>query len=219
MRPKVPSVKGTARTDVDRFILAALEAKQLALSPEADRPTLVRRVCFDLTGLPPTVPEIEQFLADKSPDAYEKMLDRYLASPRHYGERWGKVWLDAAGYADSNGYFNADSDRPLAWKYRDYVIASVNADKPYDAFVREQLAGDEARGLPRPGGDVTPAMVEGAHRHAFPAERTRRHGRERRQPGRSPHRPIHGPGRQRPERHELSARRDGTVRPLPRSQV
>jgi Protein of unknown function (DUF1553)/Protein of unknown function (DUF1549) len=158
LRPQVPAVRGAARTDVDRFILAALEAKGLALKPEADRPTLVRRVAFDLTGLPPTVAEMDDFLADKSPDAYERMVERYLASPR-YGERWGKYWLDAAGYADSNGYFSADSDRPLAWRYRDYVVRSFNADKPYDRFVREQLAGDELVGY-TPGGDVTPAMVE-----------------------------------------------------------
>ena len=158
VRPKVPEVKGAARTAVDQFILAALEAKHLSLTPEADRATLIRRVCFDLTGLPPTMGEIDAFLGDKAPDAYEKMVDRYLASP-HYGERFGKIWLDAAGYADSNGYFNADSDRPLAWKYRDYVVRSFNADMPYDLFVREQLAGDELAGY-TPGGDVTPAMVE-----------------------------------------------------------
>src|SRR4029078_1479194 len=90
-RARVPEVRGTARTDVDRFILAALEAKQLTLNPEADRATLIRRVAFDLTGLPPTVAEIDAYLADKAPDAYEKMIDRYLASP-HYGERWGKFW-------------------------------------------------------------------------------------------------------------------------------
>jgi hypothetical protein len=158
VRPEVPDVKGKVRTDVDRFILAALEAKGLSLGPEADRATLIRRVSFDLTGLPPTVAEIEAFLADQSPDAYEKMVDRYLASP-HFGERWGKFWLDAAGYADSNGYFNADSDRPLAWKYRDWVIKALNEDKPYDQFVREQIAGDELAGY-APGGDVTPAMAE-----------------------------------------------------------
>ena len=158
VRPPVPDTKGTARTDVDRFILAALDAKRLALNPEADRATLVRRVCFDLTGLPPTVAEVDRFITDKAPNAYEQMVDRYLASP-HYGERWGKFWLDAAGYADSNGYFNADSDRPLAWKYRDYVIKSFNADKPYDQFVKEQIAGDELVGY-TPGGDVTPEMVE-----------------------------------------------------------
>src|SRR5207302_2476688 len=84
----------------------------------------------------------DAFLADSYPDAFERLIERYLASP-HYGERWGKFWLDAAGYADSNGYFNADSDRPLAYKYRDYVIRSLNEDKPYDRFVKEQLAGDE----------------------------------------------------------------------------
>jgi Protein of unknown function (DUF1553)/Protein of unknown function (DUF1549) len=158
VRPNVPEVTGTARTDVDRFILAALEAKRLTLNPEADRLTLIRRVSFDLTGLPPAIAEIDAFLADRSPNAYEKMVDRYLASS-HYGERWGKVWLDAAGYADSNGYFNADSDRPLAWRYRDYVIRSFNADKPYDQFVKAQLAGDELVGF-TPDGDVTPEMVE-----------------------------------------------------------
>jgi hypothetical protein len=138
--------------------LAALEAKHLSSNPEADRPTLIRRVCFDLTGLPPSAVEIDAFLADSTANAYEKMVDRYLES-YHYGERWGKHWLDAAGYADSNGYFNADSDRPLAWRYRDYVIQSFNADKPYDRFVREQLAGDEIVGF-IPGGDVGPEMVE-----------------------------------------------------------
>lgn len=158
VRPTPPEVRGSARNDLDRFILATLEAKKLGLNPEADRTTLIRRVCFDLTGLPPTFAEIEMYLNDKSPDAYEKMVDRYLASP-HYGERWGKHWLDAAGYADSNGYFNADSDRPLAWRYRDYVVKAFNADKPCDRFVKEQLAGDE---LVRyaPTGDVTPDMVE-----------------------------------------------------------
>jgi hypothetical protein len=146
------------RTALDRFVLAALEARSLSLAPEADRTTLVRRVSFDLTGLPPAPADVSAFLADTSPDAYERMVERYLASP-HYGERWGKYWLDAAGYADSNGYFSADSDRPLAWKYRDYVIRSLNADKPYDRYVREQLAGDELAGY-QPDGDVTPAMVE-----------------------------------------------------------
>jgi hypothetical protein len=160
VRPAVPSVRRAdlARTPIDRFMLAALDAKSLALSPEADRATLVRRVSFDLTGLPPAPAEVDAFVADRSADAYERMVDRYLASPA-YGERWGKYWLDAAGYADSNGYFNADSDRPLAWKYRDYVIRSFNADKPYDRFVQEQLAGDEMAGY-KPGGEVTPAMAE-----------------------------------------------------------
>jgi hypothetical protein len=146
------------KTDIDRFIMAELEKKNLSLNSEADRSTLLRRVSFDLTGLPPTLAELEAFLADSAPDAYERMVDRYLASP-HYGERWGKHWLDSAGYAESNGYFNADSDRPLAYRYRDYVIRSLNADKPYDRFVHEQLAGDEIAGY-EPGGDVAPAMLD-----------------------------------------------------------
>jgi Protein of unknown function (DUF1553)/Protein of unknown function (DUF1549) len=157
-RPKIPDVRGACSTNVDRFILAALEAKQLAFNAEADRPNLVRRVAFDLTGLPPTPAEIDTFVTDKAPGAYERMLDRYLASP-HYGERWGKHWLDAAGYAESNGYFSADSDRPLAWRYRDYVIKSFNAGKPFDQFVREQIAGDELVHF-KPGADVTPAIVD-----------------------------------------------------------
>jgi len=156
--PRPPTVGGIARTAVDRFILASLEAKGLTFSLEAERTVLIRRVSFDLTGLPPTPAEIDAFVADKAANAYERMLDGYLASP-HYGERWGKHWLDAAGYAESNGYFSADTDRPLAWRYRDYVIRSLNGDKPYDRFVAEQLAGDELAGF-RPGGDVTPDMTE-----------------------------------------------------------
>ncbi len=157
-RPQVPDVHDEWRTDVDRFIVAALSAKKLALNPEADRATLIRRVSFDLTGLPPSPAELAAFESDKSPNAYAKMVDHFLASPQ-YGERWGKHWLDAAGYADSNGYFNADSDRPQAWRYRDFVIRSFNADKPYDRFVREQIAGDEMVHY-KPSGDVTPDMVE-----------------------------------------------------------
>ncbi len=157
-RPRLPAVRGSARTAIDRFILASLEAKGLTLSPEADRLVLIRRVSFDLTGLPPSLADIDHFLSDKAADAYERMVERHLASP-HYGERWGKYWLDTAGYAESNGYFNADSDRPLAWRYRDYVIRAFNQDKPYDRFVTEQLAGDELAGF-RPDGDITPAMAE-----------------------------------------------------------
>ena len=122
-RPALPVVRRPARsrTAIDHFILAALEKKGLALNPEADRATLVRRVSFDLTGLPLSPAEIDAFQTDGSPAAYEALVERYLASP-HYGERWGKYWLDAAGYADSNGYFDADSDRPLAYRYRDYII-------------------------------------------------------------------------------------------------
>jgi hypothetical protein len=157
--PAVPHAQQAGlRNAIDHFIAHALEAKGLTLSPEADRATLLRRIAFDLTGLPPTPAASDAFLADTAPDAYERAVERYLASPQ-YGECWGKYWLDAAGYADSNGYFSADSDRPLAWKYRDWVIRSFNADKPFDRFVREQLAGDELCGYTT-GGDVTPEMAE-----------------------------------------------------------
>src|SRR5687768_1500640 len=153
-KPSPPEVQGAdrIRRDVDRFILAALESRKLSLGPEADRATLIRRVCFDLTGLPPTPAEVDQFVADPAPDAYERMVERYLASPR-YGERWGQYWLDAAGYADSSGYFSNERDRPLAYRYRDYVIDSFNRDLPFDRFVREQLAGDELTDF-RPGGEA-----------------------------------------------------------------
>src|SRR5205823_4810004 len=156
----LPSVRDASRVsnEVDLFLQSALERERLSIGPEADRPTLVRRVSFDLTGLPPTAAEIEAFVTDAAPDAYARMIERYLASP-HYGERWGKYWLDAAGYADSNGYFNADSDRPLAYRYRDYVIRAFNEDKPYDRFVQEQLAGDELAGY-GPDSDVTGPTVE-----------------------------------------------------------
>lgn len=158
-RPAVPAVKQSGlRNEIDPFIVVALDGHKLTLAPEADRTTLLRRVALDLTGLPPSPQEIDAFLADSSPNAFEQMIERYLASP-HYGERWGKHWLDAVGYADSNGYFNADSDRPLAHKYRDWVIRSFNADLPFDRFVRAQLAGDELAGY-TPEGDVTPEMAE-----------------------------------------------------------
>jgi len=141
---KVPSTRdtGRVRNPIDCFILAKLEAKGLTFAPEADRTTLIRRAYFDLTGLPPEPDEVKAFLADQSPDAYEKLIDRLLASPR-YGERWGRYWLDVAGYADSEGKREQDLPRPYAWRYRDYVIQSFNADKPYDRFLLEQLAGDE----------------------------------------------------------------------------
>jgi hypothetical protein len=158
-RPTVPKPKQAGLRDaVDCFVAAGLEASSRSLSPEAGRLSLIRRVAFDLTGLPPAPADIDAFLADSSPNAYERMIDCYLASP-HYGERWGKYWLDTAGYADSNGYFSADSERPLAYKYRDYVIRSFNVDKPFDRFVREQIAGDELAGY-APGRDVTPQMAE-----------------------------------------------------------
>ncbi len=139
-----PAVKnaGLVRNSVDRFILARLEPKGLALSPEAERLALLRRVTFDLTGLPPEPADIEAYLADSRPGAYERLVDRLLASPR-YGERWGRHWLDLAGYADSEGKREQDIPRNYAWRYRDYVIRAFNADKPYDRFLLEQIAGDE----------------------------------------------------------------------------
>src|SRR3954468_7161016 len=154
VRPNVPEVRGDARTAVDCFIRAALEAKGIAPSPEADRPTLVRRVAFDLTGLPPTPAEIDGFLTDRSPAAYERMVERYLASPR-YGERWGKYWLDAAGYADSNGYFAADPERPPAHRYPDFVLpprhrAPPGASLPRLRRPRLEPRHAARRGAPRP---------------------------------------------------------------------
>jgi Protein of unknown function (DUF1553)/Protein of unknown function (DUF1549) len=138
--PEIPSQKPEIRNEVDRFIVAKLSDNGLSLSPEADRRTLIRRLKFDLLGLPPTPEEVESFVADKSPDAYEKLVDRYLASPQ-YGERWARHWLDVVRFAESNG-FEMNRARPNAWPYRDWVIRSLNDDKPYDQFVREQLAGD-----------------------------------------------------------------------------
>jgi hypothetical protein len=126
---------------VDRFLLARLQAAGLSPNPRADKLTLLRRVTYDLTGLPPTVAEQDAFLADQSPDAYERVVDRLLASP-HFGERWAQHWLDLVRYAETDG-FKADDFRPTAHLYRDYVIRAFNADLPYDRFVRQQLAGDE----------------------------------------------------------------------------
>jgi hypothetical protein len=128
------------RTPIDRFVLAKLEAQGLVPAPEADRRTLLRRLSFDLVGLPPTPDELAAFESDRAPDAYERQVDRLLASPR-YGERWGRHWLDVVHYADTHGY-DKDKRRPNAWPYRDYVIRALNEDIPYARFVREQLAGD-----------------------------------------------------------------------------
>jgi hypothetical protein len=137
-QPPVPA----AGQPIDAFVLAKLREKGLGLNRPADRVALLRRVTFDLVGLPPTPEEAEAFAADPDPLAYEKLVDRLLARPE-YGERWGRHWLDVAGYADSEGGSPDDPVRTTAWKYRDYVIRAFNADKPFDRFVREQLAGDE----------------------------------------------------------------------------
>jgi mono/diheme cytochrome c family protein len=147
-RPSLPAVKDArwVRNDIDRFILARLEKEGLTHSPEADRRTLIRRVYLDLVGLPPTPDEVTAFLADNRPGAYERVVNRLLASP-HYGERWGRHWLDLARYADSHG-FTIDGARTI-WPYRDWVIHAINADKPFDQFVIEQLAGDLLPGSTR----------------------------------------------------------------------
>lgn len=143
VRPATPpETKGRdwARTGIDRFILSKLEEKGIRPAPPANKATLLRRVTFDLTGLPPTPEEIEAFQNDRSPEAFAKVVDRLLASPR-YGERWGRIWLDVARYADSTG-MDEDNLYPHAWRYRDYVVRAFNEDTPYNEFIRQQLAGD-----------------------------------------------------------------------------
>ena len=150
VQPPLPDVKDaeaasgkdfTVTNPIDRFVLAKLQQNGLGFSPEASRELLIRRVTLDLIGLPPTLKEIDDFVNDSSADAYDQLIERLLASP-HYGERWGRHWLDLARYAETDG-FEHDAVRPNSWRFRDYVIQSFNADKPYDRFIREQLAGDE----------------------------------------------------------------------------
>ncbi|HQU41214.1 MAG TPA: PSD1 and planctomycete cytochrome C domain-containing protein, partial [Pirellulales bacterium] len=155
----VPAVgdAGQVRNPIDAFVLHKLQRHGLSLAPPTDRLTLLRRATFDLTGLPPAPAEVEAFAADERPDAYERLIDRLLASPR-YGERWGRYWLDAAGYADSEGKTNDDLPRPHAWRYRDYVIRAFNHDKSYDRFLLEQLAGDELADYEH--GEITPEIYD-----------------------------------------------------------
>ena len=143
-RSALPAAKrpDLVRTPIDAFLLPRLESQNLGFSPEADRATLIRRLSFDLTGLPPTPEAVDKFTQDQATDAYEQLVDELLESPA-YGERWGRHWLDAAGYADSDGYSEKDLERKWAWRYRDYVIRAFNGDKPWNEFLVEQLAGDE----------------------------------------------------------------------------
>jgi len=156
----IPPVKNQqwVKTPIDSFVLANLEEAGIQPNPPADRLTLLRRATIDMTGLPPTQDEIQQFLSDKSANAWEKVVDRLLASPA-YGERWARHWLDVARYADSNG-FKADETRPNIWRYRDYVIDAFNTDKPYDRFIKEQIAGDELY-----PGDPDALVAMGFNRH------------------------------------------------------
>ena len=146
------------RNPIDVFVLAKLAEKGLLFNAESPKSVLLRRVTFDLLGLPPTIDELDEFLADESPDAYERVVDRLLASPR-FGERWGRQWLDIAGYADSDGYLAADRLRPEAWRYRDWVIRALNGDLPYDQFVTQQLAGDELSDWRR-ADEITPEIYD-----------------------------------------------------------
>lgn len=145
------------RTPIDAFLLAKLRDKGLRFAADANRLTFLRRAAFDLTGLPPSQAEIDDFLADTSEQAFEKLLDRLLESP-HYGERWGRHWLDVAGYSDSEGNGTEDTPRPDSYKYRDYVIRAFNADKPFDQFLIEQLAGDEL--VPPPWNNLPPDQID-----------------------------------------------------------
>jgi hypothetical protein len=146
INPEIPRYSAAAdnafaKFPIDAFVLARMKKEGFAPAPPADRPTLIRRVTFDLTGLPPTPKEIDAFVNDRSPKAWEKVVDRLLAS-EHYGERWGQHWLDVVRYSDTDGY-EYDTHRPDAWRYRDYVIRAFNNDKPYDVFIQQQIAGDE----------------------------------------------------------------------------
>ena len=157
-RPQIPSHPDwqDVRTPIDALLRQSMP-EGLTFSGDADKLTLLRRVAFDLTGLPPTDEQVARFMADESPQAYERLIDELLDSP-HYGERWARHWLDIAGYSDSEGATSADAPRQWAYKYRDYVIRSFNADKPLDRFIIEQLAGDELAGPV--AGDLTPEQIE-----------------------------------------------------------
>ncbi len=187
VRPEIPPVRSPASVPhrslsekakwvcnpIDAFILAEMEARGVEPSPAADKITLLRRASFDLIGLPPTPKEVDAFLADKSADAFDKALDRLLASP-HYGERWARHWLDLARYAESEG-FKSDETRPNAWRYRDYVIKAFNENKPYDRFIKEQIAGDEL------WPDDFDARVATAFNRHYPDESNARNLMQRRQ--------------------------------------
>ena len=161
-RPAPPLVRDTAwkRNAIDAFVLAKLNAKSVRPSPEADRSTLVRRLYLDLTGLPPTLEQVQTFVADTRPDAYERLVDELLASP-HYGEKWSRHWLDLARYADSEGGVH-DHARPFAWRYREWVINAFNQDMPFDRFTIEQMAGDLL-----PNADITKKIATGFQRNTI----------------------------------------------------
>ena len=200
--PPVPAVRGRSPRSTTRSTRSSWRSssdKGLSPAPRADRRTLIRRAYFDLIGLPPTAEEVEAFENDTSPDAFEKLVDRLLASP-HYGERWGRHWLDVARYADTKGYvFQEDRSFPFAYTYRDYVIRAFNEDLPYDRFIIEQLAADQLAARRRQAA-ARRAGVPHA-RPAVPQQPARHHRR--------PHR----------RRHPRPDGPDRRLRPLPRPQV
>ena len=166
-RPPPPALtnhESRIRSAIDRFVLAQLEPRSLSLAPPAEKATLLRRATFDLLGLPPTPDELDAFLADRSPDAFAKVVDRLLASP-HYGERWARHWLDLARFSESDG-FEYDKMREHAWRYRDYLVRSFNEDKPYARFIREQIAGDALEPITRDGIVATGFLTAGPYDEA-----------------------------------------------------
>ena len=156
--PPAVSDPALAENPIDAFVLARLDKAGLKPSPAAARAALLRRVTYDLTGLPPTPQELDDSSTTTRPDAYVRVVERLLASP-HYGERWAQHWLDVVRYAESNGY-ESDGERPHAWRYRDYVVRSFNEDKPYDRFLTEQMAGDLLAKEAVPHGSPRPAEAE-----------------------------------------------------------
>ena len=214
--PPLPQSQSHPRTCSRRstpFLLAELEKHKLGFSPAADRRTLIRRVYFDLLGLPPTPEEVDAFLADDSPDAYERLIDRLLALPA-YGERWGRHWLDVAGYADSDGYTEKDPERSTPVKYRDYVIRALNADKPWDEFIVEQLAGDEL--LTPPYANLTPEQADLLAATGFlrMAPDGTGDGGVDQNAG-----PQRGDGRDDQDRQLVAAGPDGRLRPVPQPSL
>ena len=207
-RPPVPQVKNTAwvRNPIDAFVLAKLEEQGMSPAPAAAPEALLRRVYLDVTGLPPTPEERAAFLRDfrRSPDAVERLVDDLLARPAR-GERWARRWLDLVRYADSNGY-ERDAEKPFVWRYRDYVIRAFNADKPFDRFVLEQLAGDE---LPAGGGYTADSRGHGL----LPAWALGRRA------GGPETRPLRPDRRHRHHHFRGISRPDPRLRPLPQPQV
>ena len=205
VRPAVPAAPNRAwvRNPIDSFIAAKLDTEKIAPSPEAGKNTLLRRVSLDLTGLPPTPAEVDAFVNDTRPDAYERLVDRLMDSP-HYGEKWARPWLDLARYADSDGY-EKDLSRPWAWRYRQWVIEALNRNMPFDEFTVEQIAGDL---LPNAGAGT-------AHRHRISpqhADQSRGRHRPRAVPRRAGDRPHQYGG------HHV-ARADRRLRAVPQPQI